>query len=237
MEAIVATLSAAEAPALNGLKPGTTVSGRIARAADASGEGSVVVAGSVLQMKVPRGLRRGAKLALRVGKRGGDRLTLSFVRDDVVSRVPNARSRLAGRMATRGRAAALKMALALRPDGVIELPNGDVAHVRVDHDLPEKEHGKEAGEEDTHAASFTLHSPNLGPISIELVVSESALSARVVTEPGEAEARSSEALPELGKALELALDRPASIALAVREEDDERPQPPRLDNDVVDAYA
>jgi hypothetical protein len=177
-------------------------------------------------------------LALKVGKRQTDKLTLRFEREDVVPPVTSAsRSRLAGRMATRGRAAALKVALALRPDGVIELPNGDVATVRIYDQEKGGDKKQETDEEDCHSATFTLHSPSLGAISVELVLTPGSVNANVVTDPGEAEYRVEGAQDELMLALAQVLNRPASVAVAARSEEDVLPTRPQVTIDVVDAYA
>lgn len=239
MPVIIAKLAAADAPALEEvLKPGASVIGRVAREADNSGQGAIIVAGSILQAKIPRGLKRGQQLALKVGKRQTDKLTLRFEHDDVAAPVSSAyRSRLAGRMATRGRAAALKVALALRPDGVIELPNGDVATVRIYDQEKGEDREEETDEEDCHSATFTLHSPSLGAISVELVLTPSTVTANVVADPGEAEYRVEDAQDELMLALAQVLNRPASVAVSARSEEDALPTRPQVTIDVVDAYA
>lgn len=237
--AVVAKLAAADAPALSEvLKHGETVIGRVVRAADSLGDGEILVSGSVIQAKIPRGACKGDRLVLKVDRRQSDKLELRLDRDDAISRVPLAvRSRAAGRMATRGRSTAIKVALALRPDGAIELPNGDVAQLRIpDRDLPEKEERKEGDEEEMYGASFTLHSPRLGPISVEILLAPGAVAAHVLTAP-EAEQRIGEAQDDLLNALEQALNRPASVTVAARGEGDMVPQPPRIEIEPLDAYA
>jgi hypothetical protein len=128
----------------------------------------------------------------------------------------------------------LRVALELAgPPGAFTLPEGRLAEVRIGD-----EEGAEAGggEDTSGEAAFVLHLPTLGAVEVRLRLVPGAISAAVVTEPGEASVRAEAAAGDLVARLEQATGRPAAVDVAARAPGARRPRPPAV-LEGFDAYA
>jgi hypothetical protein len=213
------------------LRDGAQVVIRVLAAPPGGGKGLIALAGRQLAADLPAGLVAGQKLAVSVEAESAERVLLRIVRG-TPERGSDPMARLATALAASGDPELIRAAFALAgPAGALPLPGGGEVSLRVD---PDEEQG--AGGEGGVRALVTLHSPELGPIQIGLVLTPAGITAGVSVEPGRASVLAADGAAELQEALERAAGRPATVAVSGRKAADPRPAPV-LSQEWVDVRA
>jgi hypothetical protein len=213
------------------LRPGAEVVGRAVDVRP-DGRGTISIAGALLAARLPKGVAPGDTLPLRVVGAVDGELLLRVRTSHEEPAAPGELARAAGALAVQGDGELLKAAVGLQPPGLaLPLPNGDAALVRI------SDEGAAAGgrREAEGEAAFVLHSALLGPIDVRLALGGGVIRARVVVEPGAADAAQA-AAPDLIRALAQATNASASVDVVTRVADDPRPARPRVEQ-AVDRYA
>jgi flagellar hook-length control protein FliK len=229
--ALIAKAAAAALAAELELRVGDELVARVAALPGPDGRGLLSLAGTLHSARLPTGLREGQKLRLQVAGAEEGALVLRLLGEEASSASP---TRVAGALAVRGDGELLRAALGLAgAGGALALPDGSSARVAFDDESPERE---QSGADAPCEASVLLHSPALGPIEVRVRLDAAGVSAVVGVEPGRAAEIAEQGAPALAAALERAASRPAVVAVAPRQADEKRPDPPRP-TDVFDAYA
>ena len=213
------------------LRPGAEVVAR-AVAVQADGRGTISIAGALLAARLPKGVAPGDTLPLRVVGAVDGELTLRLRTSTQEASAPGELARAAGALAVQGDGELLKAAVGLQPPGVaLPLPNGDAALIQIaGEESSPGERCAAAGE-----AAFVLHSAVLGAIEVRLALGGGVIRARVVVDPDTADAAQA-AAPHLVRALARATHAGAAVDVVTREDDDPRPERPRVEQ-AVDRYA
>jgi hypothetical protein len=214
-----------------GLRDGAEVVIRVLAAPPAGGRGLIALAGRRLAADLPPGLAAGQRLAVTVAAESPERVLLRIVRGPS-GRGSDHVARLAAALVASGDPELLKAAFSLAgPAGALPLPGGGEVSLRIDAD--EKQ---DARAHESARALVTLHSPELGPIEVGLVLSQAGITAGVSVEPGRAVTLAGDGAGELKEALERAAGRPATVAVATRKPVDPRPAPV-LEQEWIDVRA
>ena len=206
------------------LRAGSKVVARVVRAPDGEGRGVLALGGAVVRAKLPAGVRAGQRLQLLVMAQSGSQVVLRMARDAAGERrrLP---ARLLAALAEKGDGELLRAAAHLS-GGVIPLPGRRVVQ------LDEEDAGDEAAGSESeagHRLSLTLHTNELGAVTVFLGLVTGALDAEIVVDGGALE-RARDALPELTTAIEASTGLPVVVRLQRRE----GPPPPVPQPDLVE---
>jgi hypothetical protein len=188
------------------LRAGSTVVARVTDPGSAGKPGQITLAGGLLRAKLPKGLRRGQKLALQVRGMEGDAVVLQRVRSGRGKKGRAVPARLVAALATKGDGELLRAAVSLS-GGPVQLPGRRVAEVEEEAD------GDQSA---TGAVRFTLHAPGLGALEVVLRLDRGLLDASVVAEPGMALAAVRSEAAALGARLEAAVNARARVSVVER---------------------
>jgi hypothetical protein len=171
------------------------VAARVVEPTGPDGRGLLSLAGAVVRARLPRGLRAGDRLRLRVAGQEGDSIVLRRVAEErpPSSRVP---ATVVAGLAESGDGEQLRAAVALA-GGPIPLPGGRV--LTVDPDGGEE---GEAGGRGEHATvRLVLHTPALGALELGLALGGGSVDVSVVAEPASTSPVAA-AIPELRSAVQ-----------------------------------
>jgi hypothetical protein len=213
------------------LRSGAEVVVRVLTAPHGGGQGLISLAGRQIRAELPAGLVAGQRLRVSI-EAEAERVLLRIVSQRPDGAEEGAPGHLAS-LALSGNGELVRAAVALiGPEGAVVLPGGGQVAVEVDAD------DTGAGGDQARAARaiVTLHSPELGPLQITLLLTPGGISASVTTEPGVAADVVTEAADELRAALERHAARPAAVTVAARGPNERRPVP-ILPADWVDIRA
>ncbi|MFN0152914.1 MAG: hypothetical protein ACKVUT_00875 [Gaiella sp.] len=220
--------SPAEAKPVVHLREGSQVVGRVVQTPAPGRDGLLALGGGVFRAKLPKGVRKGQKLALTVQGTVGESVVLERVRGKRGrSKVP---ARLVAALATQGDGDLLKVATGLAR-GPLQLPGRRLATIEPETDE------RPAGEASDGAVRFTLFAPALGTLEVSLRLDGQLLDAVVTTEPGASRRLAASAARGLVSSLEASLD--ARVRLSVVERRGPAPVPPvlRQELDEMERYA
>jgi hypothetical protein len=204
------------------LAPGSPLVARVLAAPPQGGRGTIALAGTTVQARLPKGLQAGQTLKLEVVRVEQDQLTVRIrPAGATVSADPAALAQAAGGLAVAGDGELLRAALALAGQQPLWLPDGGAASVQVQPDDAAAGRRGDAG-----VAAFVLHSPSLGPIEVRIALSPGGVQAGVVTSPGHATELAEAELPALADRLAAATGGPAAVAVSQRPATTPAPAPP-----------
>ena len=165
--------------------PGRALMARV-MSADASGRGSLSIAGAVIEARLPKGVLAGQELRLTVREVTPERVVLSL-------------SDQAG---------------AAQAQAPVDLPGG--AHVRVsERDASEQGTGSAAGT-GRHSLALVYDAPALGPVDLRFELDPQSLRVSVALAAGEPAEQAQDRAAELRDALAEALGRPVAVEITPR---------------------
>jgi hypothetical protein len=201
---------------------GAEVVARVLAAPPGGGRGVISLAGMALEARLPDGLAEGQTLRLAVDRAQAGELLLRILREPAAGGDGDAGARLASALALAGDGELLRAALGLTGGEPVPLPGRAAAEVAVNPD-------DGAGADDRArpaTAGFVLHSPELGPIEVQLTLDVGGVRAAVTTAAGEGARRAEATLPDLAARLERAVGRPPAVTASTRAPGTPAPPPP-----------
>jgi hypothetical protein len=172
--------------------PGRALMARVL-SADASGRGSLSIAGAVIEAKLPKEVQAGQDLRLVVREVSPERVVLGLTEQAA---------------AAAGAAAAQAAA---------ELPGGGRVRVSERYEEESEARGAKAGA-GRHTLSLVYDAPRLGEIDLRFDLDAQSLCVSAVLSAGEPAARAQQAAGELRDALAAALGRPVTVEITPRRE-------------------
>lgn len=210
------------------LRSGSKVVARVIKGPGKDGRGVLSLGGAIVRAKLPAGVRAGQRLQLMVLAQSGNQVVLRMAREAAGEKRPLP-ARLAAALAQKGDGELLHAAAHLS-GGVIPLPGRRV--VELD------EEGREGGESDDGAPgarlSLTLHTKELGAVTVFLALTAGALEAEIVVD-GPTLERARAALPELTSSIEASTGLPVTVNLQRR--DGPPPVVPEVELEEGERYA
>jgi Flagellar hook-length control protein FliK len=205
------------------LEPGAELVARVVAAPAGGGRGTISLAGTLLQARLPAGVEAGQTLKLTVVRLDQTQLLVRIQRRSPAEQTTaSTLGQAAGQLAVSGDGELLRAAMALAGQEPLWLPDGGAADVQVQADEGSAGGGRGAAGE----AAFVLHSPELGAIEVRLRMADGGVRVGVVTAPGEATALAEGALPDLVERLGQATGRPAVAGVSQRAIGRRPPAPP-----------
>jgi hypothetical protein len=215
------------------LRSGAEVVVRVLTAPHGGGQGLISLAGRQIRAELPAGLVAGQRLRVSI-EAEVERVLLRIVSQRPDGAEEGAPGHAAA-LALSGNGELVRAAMALiGPEGAVVLPGGGQAAVEVEVDPDDT--SESDGKARSARATVTLHSPELGPLQISLLLTPGGISASVTAEPGVAAETAAQAADELRAALERGAARPAAVTVATRGPAERRPVP-ILPADWVDIRA